>query len=192
MPEPAIDPADFKSRAELTAGLQEILSAPKQNGTLELIVMRPGRGERITPAEIEVSAAEGLPGDHWINGTGHALEDGAGDPDAQICMMMASCIRAIAGDKANWPPAGDNLFIDMDLTPTNMPPGTRFAIGSAEFVVSELPHNGCQDFIDRYGRDACVFLMTGEGKKNRLRGIYARVARDGAVSVGDTVRKLDG
>ena len=192
MPEPAIDPTEFKSRAELTAGLQEILSAPKQNGTLELIVMRPDRGERITPARIEVSAAEGVLGDHWINGTGIALEDGTGDPDAQICMMMASCIRAIAGDKANWPPAGDNFFVDMDLTPTNMPPGTRFAIGSAEFVVSELPHNGCQNFIDRYGRDACVFLMTGEGKKNRLRGIYARVTRDGTVSVGDTVRKLAG
>lgn len=191
MPEPAIDPADFKSRAELTAGLQGILSAPKQNGTLELIVIRPGRGERFTPAEIEVSAVEGLPGDHWSNGTGYAREDGAGDPDAQICIMMASCIRAIAGAKANWPPAGDNLFIDMDLTPKNMPPGTRFAIGSAEFIVSELPHNGCQDFIDRYGRDACVFLMTGEGKKNRLRGIYARVTRDGTVSVGDTVRKLE-
>jgi hypothetical protein len=80
MPEPAIDPADFKSRAELTAGLQEILSAPKQNGTLELILMRPGRGERITPAEIEVSAAKGVSGDHWINGTGHAKEDGTGDP----------------------------------------------------------------------------------------------------------------
>ena len=190
MPEPAIDPTEFRSRAELSARLPEILSAPKHSGSLELIVMRPGRGERITPAEIEVTAAEGLPGDHWINGTGYALEDGVGDPDAQICMMMASCIRAIAGDKANWPAAGDNFFIDMDLTPANMPPGTRFAIGSAEFVVTELPHNACQLFIDRYGREACVFVSTGEGKKHRLRGIYARVTRDGTVSVGDTVRKL--
>ena len=191
MAKPAIDPSEFRSRAELGARLPEILSAPKQSGTLEMIVQRPGRGERVLPSEVRVTAAEGVPGDHWIKGTGHAVESGAGHPDSQICMMMASCIRAIAGDRANCPAAGDNFFIDMYLTPANVPPGTRFAIGSAVFVVSELPHNGCQLFVDRYGREACVFLMTGEGKKNRLRGIYARVTRDGTVSVGDRVRKLD-
>ncbi len=191
MPEPAIDPVNFRSRAELEAQLPDILSAPKDNGTLEMIVMRPQRGERVVPDEMRVTKAEGVPGDHWKHGTGYALEDGTGDPDAQICMMMASCIRAIAGDKSNWPPAGDNFFIDMDLTPANMPPGTRFAIGSAEFVVTELRHNGCQDFIDRYGRDACVFVNVGEGKEHRLRGIYARVTQEGTVSVGDTVVKLD-
>jgi MOSC domain-containing protein YiiM len=191
MPEPAIDPVDFRTRAELAARLPEILAAPKHNGTLEMIVMRPDRGQRVLPERFEVSAAEGVPGDHWKRGTGYALDDGTGHPDAQICMMMAGCIGAIAGDKANWPPAGDNFFLDMDLTPANMPPGTRFAIGTAEFVVSELPHNGCQNFIDRYGRDACLFVNTGEGKSLRLRGIYARVTLDGTVAVGDTVRKLD-
>lgn len=191
MPDPAINPADFRSRDELSALLSDILSAPKQDGRLEMIVMRPKKGERVLPQSLQVTAADGLPGDHWIQGTGYALDDGTGDPNAQICMMMAGCIRAIAGDKANWAPAGDNFFIDMDLTPANMPPGTKVVIGSAEFQVTELAHNGCQDFIDRYGRDACVFVNTGEGKKNRLRGIYARVTREGTVSVGDTVRKLD-
>ena len=191
MPEPAIDPSTFRSREALAAALPSILAAPKDEGTLELIVNRPDRGLRETPQSQIVRGADGLPGDHWIHGTGYALEDGTGDPDAQICMMMAGCIRAIAGDRKNWAPAGDNFFIDMDLTPANMPPGTRFAIGSAEFAVTELPHNGCQDFIDRYGRDACIFVNTGEGKVHRLRGIYARVTLDGTVSVGDKVRKLD-
>lgn len=188
--DPAINPDDFRSRAELKARLPHILSAPKDNGTLELIVMRPDREKRALPASIEVTAADGLPGDHWKRGTGFALDDGSGDPDAQICMMMARCIEAIAGDKDNWAPAGDNLFIDMDLTPANMPPGTRFKIGSAEFVVTELPHNGCQSFMDRYGRDAGIFVNVEEGKVHRLRGIYARVTRDGTVSVGDPVIKL--
>ena len=191
MPDPAINPAEFRSLSALGELLPRILSAPKDNGTLELIIMRPDHGQRVVPESIDVSANAGLPGDHWVRGTGYALEDGTGNPNAQICMMMASCIQAIAGDKANWPPAGDNLFIDMDLTPSNMPPGTRFVIGSAEFVVTELPHNGCQAFIDRYGRDACIFVNTGEGKKHRLRGIYARVMRDGTISVGDRVQKLD-
>ena len=191
MSEPAIDPADFKSLDYLRAELPQMLAnAPKDTGRLDLIVMRPQEDARVVPESFEVTAAGGLPGDHWIQGTGYKLEDGSGDPETQICMMMSGCIRAIAGDKKNWPPAGDNFFIDMDLTPANMPPGTRFAIGSAEFVVTEKRHNGCQKFIDRYGRDACVFVNTGEGKIHRLRGIYARVTKDGTVSVGDEVRKM--
>ena len=148
----AIDPADFKSLDALRAQVPDMLAAaPKDVGRLDLIVMRPEPNARVVPESFEVNAADGLPGDHWTDGEGYALEDGSGDPDAQICMMMSGCIRAIAGDKANWPPAGDNFFIDMDLTPANMPPGTRFAIGTAEFVVSPLPHNGCQQFFIRLG-----------------------------------------
>ena len=187
---PAIDPAEFRSLSELMTELPNILSAPKDDGTLEVIVMRPDEDQRVVPDSFAVTVADGLPGDHWIHGTGIALEEGVGNPGAQICMMMAGCIGAIAGDKDYWPPAGDNFFIDMDLTPSNMPPGTKFAIGSAEFEVSEIRHNGCQKFIDRYGRDACLFVNTGEGKKLRLRGIYARVTQEGNVSVGDKVRKL--
>lgn len=192
MPKPAIDPSDFKSLDTLKSGLKAMLdAAPRDNGTLDMIVMRPEHDARVLPESIEVRAHDGVPGDHWKSGTGYALNDGTGDPDAQICIMMSGCIRAIAGDKEHWAPAGDNFFIDMDLTPANMPPGTAFAIGSAEFVVTELPHNGCQSFIDRYGRDACLFVNTGIGKELRLRGIYARVTRNGTVSVGDTVRKLN-
>lgn len=191
MTKPAIDPSDFKSFDKLLAQLPEILSAaPKEEGCLDLIVMRPEPEARVVPDSFEVTAAGGLPGDHWANGEGYALEDGSPDPNAQICMMMSGCIEAIAGDKEFWPPAGDNFFINMDLTPANMPPGTRFSIGSAEFIVTELPHNGCKKFIDRYGVDACKFVNTGEGKTHRLRGIYARVTQDGIVSVGDKVRKL--
>lgn len=190
MPSPAIDPAAFKDRKQLSSMLDQVLSGPKDNGTLDLIVMRPETERRVVPASITVRKAEGVPGDHWITGSGYALDDGTGDPDAQICIMMSRCIRAIAGDKEFWPPAGDNFFIDMDLTPENMPPGTRFAIGSAEFVVTKLKHNGCQSFIDRYGRDACLFVNTGVGKKLRLRGIYARVTKEGTVSTGDRVWKL--
>ncbi len=190
MPEPAIDPREFRNSEELGRKLAHILSGPKDNGTLDMIIMRPETDKRIVPQSFKVTSADGVVGDHWKRGSGYVLDDGTGDPDAQICMMMSRCIEAIAGDKANWPPAGDNLFIDMDLTPTNMPPGTRFSIGTAELVVTELPHNGCQSFIDRYGRDACVFVNAGEGKKYRLRGIYARVTQDGEITVGDRVAKL--
>ncbi len=117
------------------------------------------------------------------------MADGSPHPDAQICIMNARCIALIAQDRGNWAPAGDNLFIDLDLTPTNTPPGTRLANGTAVIEIIDTPHNGCDKFIRRYGRDARLFVNSGEGKRLRLRGIYGRVAQDGRVSVDDAVRK---
>ncbi len=187
----AIPKTQVQTLDQLTAKLPGLLeAAPKVNGKLDMIIMRPEHGARVPLGTVEVTAKGGVAGDHWAKGCWSSLPDGSPNPDVQICMMMSGCIEAIAGEKANWPAAGDNFFLDMDLTPANMPPGTCFAIGSAEFVVTDEPHNGCQSFIDRYGRDACLFVNTGPGKELRLRGIYARVTRDGSVSVGDSVRKL--
>jgi MOSC domain-containing protein YiiM len=79
----------------------------------------------------------------------------------------------------------------MDLSPANLPAGTRLGIGSAEIEITDVPHNGCAAFIRRYGRDAGVFVNTGEGRRLRLRGIYGRAVKDGVVRVGDKVVKLD-
>ncbi|MEO0991623.1 MAG: MOSC domain-containing protein, partial [Pseudomonadota bacterium] len=112
-----------RSHADLTAELPEVLSGPKDEGRLDLIVSRPSSGERTTPQSVAVSLAGGIEGDHWAKGCWLTTEDGQPHPDVQICIMMSRCIGAIAGDIGNWAPAGDNLFIDMDLTPANMPPG---------------------------------------------------------------------
>jgi MOSC domain-containing protein YiiM len=178
------------SRAELEAGLPHIQGSPADEGRLEAIVARPAHGERHDLASSAISLARGVEGDHWARGCWRTTADGRPDPDVQICIMNARCIGLIAQERANWPPAGDNLFIDMDLTPANLPPGQRLAIGSAVIEITPVPHNGCDKFIARYGRDACVFVNTGEGKRLRLRGIYARVAQDGVVTVGDRVLKL--
>jgi MOSC domain-containing protein YiiM len=178
------------SRSELEAGLDHIRSSPKDEGTLQCIVSRPDHGERRDLASCRISRAGGVEGDHWAKGCWKTTADGRPDPDVQICIMNARCIALIAGERSNWPPAGDNLFIDMDLTPDNMPPGARLAIGSAIIEITPVPHNGCDSFIARYGRDACVFVNTGEGRRMRLRGIYARVVEDGVISVGDRVSKI--
>ncbi|MEO1773366.1 MAG: MOSC domain-containing protein [Pseudomonadota bacterium] len=176
--------------AGLKAQLPQILAAPKDGGRLDLIVSRPGHGERLTPATARLTRTGGVEGDHWAKGCWKSLPDGRPDPDVQICLMMSRVIRAIAGPEDGWPPAGDNLFVDMDLTPANTPPGTRLALGTVEMVVTAVPHNGCQAFIDRYGRDACLFVNVGPGKQHRLRGIYCRVEVEGTISTGDRLRKI--
>ena len=175
---------------ELKAGLPEILASPKDEGILRAIVIRPASGERDDVETCEISLEYGVFGDHWAKGCWLSTEDGEPHPDVQICIMNARCIQLIAQERFNWPPAGDNLFIDMDLTPQNTPPGTRLGIGTAVIEITDTPHNGCASFIERYGRDACVFVNTGEGKRLRLRGIYGRVVQNGRVSVGDPVTKL--
>lgn len=169
--------------AELNEGLAEILRSPKDDGRLAAIVIRPEKGMRQELESCALSLAQGTHGDRWAKGGGQLL------PDIQICIMNARCIALIAQERANWAPAGDNLFIDLDLSPANCPPGTRLAIGTAVIEITDAPHDGCRQFVARYGRDACVFVNTGEGKKLRLRGIYGRVVQDGQVSVGDGVRK---
>jgi len=183
--------AEHLDSADLAAGLAGILAAPKDVGRLDMIVTRPETDAREVLESCRITLAGGVPGDHW-NLRSHVMtEDGKPHPDTQICIMMSRCIGLIAGEKENWPPAGDNLFIDMDMTPDNMAPGQKFSIGTAVLQVTEIPHNGCDKFIARYGRDAAVFVNTGEGKRLRLRGIYARVVQDGVISAGDSVIKSD-
>jgi MOSC domain-containing protein YiiM len=185
-------PASISHRTldELRDRLPQIAASPKDEGEIRAIVARPSHSSRLSLEEADLSLAGGVHGDHWAKGCWLSTEDGKPHPDVQICIMNARCIEAIAGAPENWPPAGDNLFVDMDLTPDNTPPGTRLALGSVELVITDTPHNGCQNFIDRFGRDACLFVNTGEGKAMRLRGIYGRVTRDGTIRRGDRVRKI--
>ena len=177
------------SLAELHEGLPAILGSPKDNGMLAGIVIRPEKGMRRELDGCELSLALGVHGDRWAKDCWMTTEDGSPHPDVQVCIINARCIALIAQARGNWAPAGDNLFIDLDLSPINTPPGTRLAVGTAVIEITDTSHNGCESFIARYGRDACVFVNAGDGKRLRLRGIYGRVVQDGRVSLGDTVRK---
>ena len=133
--------------AELREGLPDILGSPKDNGTLAGIVIRPEKGVRRELDSCELSLALGVHGDRWAKGCWKTTEGGLPHPDVQICIMNARCIALIAQERGNWAPAGDNLFIDLDLTPDNTPPGTRLAIGTAVIEITDTPHNGCDSFI---------------------------------------------
>jgi MOSC domain-containing protein YiiM len=104
--------------------------------------------------------------------------------------MNARVIALVAQDPERWALAGDQLYIDMDLSPENLPPGTRLKIGSAIIEVTPPPHTGCKKFVARFGRDAMLFVNTGAGKQLNLRGINARVVRAGTVRTNDIAEQL--
>ena len=170
--------------------MEDIVDAPKDHGRLEAIVIRPAHNERKPVNSAELSPENGVKGDHWAKGCWKSLPGGNPHPDVQICIMSARVIRLLAGDKANWPPAGDQLFIDLDLSKANLVPGQRLSLGNTILEITDVPHLGCQKFIERYGRDATQFVNSKIGKENRLRGVYAKVIEAGTISVGDLVEKV--
>lgn len=177
-----------RTLAELEAGLAALPPAPRDHGTLELIVVRPDKGTREVVAERNLSRAGGVEGDHWAKGCWKSLDNGNPDPDVQICIMNARIIELIAGPRDNWAPAGDNLFVDFDVSGDALAAGTRLAVGTAELEITDVPHLGCAKFVERYGRDACAFV--NRHKPERRRGVYARVVRDGVVRAGDTISRI--
>ena len=178
------------SQAELEAGLAHVRAAPTDDGVLELIVRRPSVDEREVLEVGELSVAEGLVGDTWKDRGSKRTEDGGPHPEMQLNVMNArAALLAAAGDAERRPLAGDQLYLDLDISHENLPAGTRLTIGEAVIEVTEQPHSGCAKFAERFGQDAVRFFNSPDGKALRLRGLNARVVVPGTIRRGDAVRK---
>jgi len=175
---------------ELHNGLDEIRRSPRDQGVLKLIVRRPGIGEREVLEQGELDLVQGLVGDTWNRRTSNRSFDGGPHPDMQLNIMNARAIALISQSPDRWQLAGDQLFVDLDLSPANLPPGTRLAIGSAIVEVTAEPHTGCGKFVSRFGVDAMKFVNSTIGRELSLRGINAKVVQPGAIRIGDAVRKM--
>jgi len=161
------------SMAELEAGLEEICRAPKVEGPLELMVRRPEVDGRELLSEGELDVAEGLVGDNWQSRGSSGTEDGSAHPEMQLNIMNSRAAMLVAQSKERWPLAGDQFYVDMDLSDENMPPGTQLAMGSAIVEITAVPHLGCKKFTARFGMDAMKFVNSTVGKSLNLRGICA-------------------
>jgi MOSC domain-containing protein YiiM len=173
---------DYVSAALLESGLDEIRRSPSGEGRVELIVRRPAKNEREAVPEAMLDCAEGLIGDTWAEGTAH--------PDTQLTLMNARVALLVAGEADRRQLAGDQLYVDFDLSQENIPSGTRLELGSAVVEITSPPHLGCNKFAERFGPDARRFVNSPVGRELRLRGVNARVVVAGIVRVGDRVRKI--
>ena len=177
------------TRQEVEAGLDVVRAAPKDEGLLELIVRRPAVDEREAVDEAELDLEQGLVGDNWL-ARGRSSGRKPANVNTQVTITGARAIALVAGSRDRWPLAGDQLYVDLDLSRENLPPGTRLAIGTAVVEVSAEPHTGCKKFASRFGLEALKVFDTEEGLALCLRGINTRVVVAGTVRAGDAVRKL--
>ena len=184
--------ATHRTPEELEAFLPQLLAAPRDAGTLELVVRRPGHGEREVLEEGELDQSGGLVGDSWVQRGSRKSPDGGPHPEMQLNVMSARMVSFLAGDPERRPLAGDQLYLDLDLSHDNLPVGTRLTIGDpavrgAVIEVTEPPHTGCAKFVERFGPEAMRFVNGRVGRPMRLRGLNARVVEPGRVRPGDRV-----
>ncbi len=167
--------------------LDVVHAAPADEGRLVLIVRRPAVDERDTVNEARLDLDLGLVGDRW------ATRDTARTPAylaSQLTVISTRLLAAIEPDRARWPLAGDQLYVDLDLCEAHLPAGSRLSIGSSVIEVSQLPHTGCAKFSARFGSEALRWINSPTGRAHRLRGLNARVLRPGSIRVGDAVRRM--
>ncbi|MFT4519930.1 MAG: quinol monooxygenase YgiN [Halioglobus sp.] len=184
------DAVQHPNRRSLEAGLAEIREAPADGGLLEMIVCRPAVGERKTLVEGELDTAVGLLGDNWVERGDKKSADGAAHPSMQLNIMNSRATNLVAGNRERWSLAGDQLYVDMDLSDANLPPGTQLSVGEAIIEVTAEPHLGCLKFVERFGKDAMQFVNSDVGKALNLRGINAKVVQRGRIALGDRLHKI--
>ena len=176
--------------AQLDRGIDHVRDSPADEGRVDLIVRRPAVDEREILVVATLDLADGLVGDTWRARGSSRTPDGSSDPEAQLTVMNTRAAALVAQRPDRRQLAGDQLYVDLDLSEGNLPAGTRLELGTAVIEITSKPHLGCQKFSDRFGKDALLFVNSRLGRDLRLRGANARVVVSGTVSVGDVIRKL--
>jgi hypothetical protein len=182
--------AEHRVLSELEAHLDALRAAPKTDGVLEMIVRRPAVGEREELPEGELDLAQGLVGDNWLARGNDKTPDKKANPEKQLNLMGARVVQLLAGERSRWPLAGDQLYVDLDLSLANLPPGSRLRLGEAVIEVTPPPHTGCKKFVERFGVDAMKFVNSGVGRALNLRGVNAKVVQPGRIRRGERIRKV--
>ena len=175
---------------EIEAGMDWVLAAPDTVGRVEALVVRPAVDQRVSHTQVMFSPEQGVTGDNWLTSCWKKLPGGESDPEVQVAIMSARMIEVLTRDKSRWPLAGDQLFVDFDLSVVNLAVGNRLQVGAAVLEITAEPHRGCRKFSQRFGAEAKAFVNSKQGDAYRLRGVYAKIVSAGEVRVGDDIRKI--
>ncbi|MEM7334639.1 MAG: MOSC domain-containing protein [Chloroflexota bacterium] len=175
---------------QLNEGIPVILESPKNNGRIDLITIRPATNERVLKDEVEISIENGVEGDNWKTRGSNSMPDKSSNPEAKITIMNSRVIKHITQSDSGWEWAGDQFFVEMDLSEENLPAGQQLQLGTAVLEVSAVPHTGCAKFVARFGKDAHKFVNNQYGRSQRFRGVNLKVIKGGTVKVGDTAQKI--
>ncbi len=173
----------FVTFAQLEAELTSIENSPTLQGTVDLIVCRPEVNQRAELEQAVLTLEDGLLGDNWRSRQAHI--------DTQLNLINSRVMAALEKNQSRWQLAGDQFYVDFDLSKANTPAGTRLKIGSAIIEVTAEPHLACGKFADRFGRDAARFVNSSRGKSLNLRGINAKVILPGEVTLGACIARLE-
>jgi MOSC domain-containing protein YiiM len=178
------------SRDRLMAGLDHVRDAPRDRGELVAIVRRPLPGERELVSEAMLDDEVGLVGDDWLTRGSKSTPDGSASPDRQVTVMNARVAELVAGGMQRMALAGDQLYLDLDISVENLAAHSLIRLGDAVLEVSDAPHLGCAKFVERFGAEAMQFVNSRLGRQLRLRGANTRIVVPGAISVGDIASRV--
>jgi hypothetical protein len=176
--------------AEIREAIQNVLDSPKDNGRIEMIVRRPGVNKREVIESGSLDIETGLVGDNWLARGSSRTTNGRGHPEMQLNVMNYRFAELVAGHRGRVQLAGDQLFVDLDLSSENLPAGTRLSVGEAVIEVTAIPHLGCKKFVERFGLDAMKFANSEFGRTHSLRGINAKVVKSGQIQTRDIIQRI--
>jgi MOSC domain-containing protein YiiM len=150
----------------------------ERTGVVHRLCLRLGGGAHRCPDAVAITPDAGVVGDRWAR-------DPKRDVAAQVTLMRWDVATLVAGGGAPPEAAGDNVFVDLDLSEAALPVGSVIRIGAVELVVTDKPHLGCSKFRARFGADAMRWVNAPEHRDRRLRGVNTTVRAGGAIRVGD-------
>jgi hypothetical protein len=178
--------------AELMAALPQVLAAPRDDGPIRSLCLRPGYGERRLVDRLTMTRARGIPGERWETAPWLKLDDGSPDPRIQVSILPVRVMDLVWRDRIGTPHPGDPIVADLDMSLANLPLGSLIRAGTAVLRVTDVFNDACVKWKVRYGQDAKDWVTLPGHPPLRLRGILCSVEQDGEVTLADRLVKLPG
>lgn len=179
---------DHVTAEDCEAALPMVMAAPRTGGRVTGLCLRPAPNHRSFPDRLQMTRAEGIPGDRWLTMPWLRLPDGRPDPQIQVSILQSRVLDLVWRDREGVVHPGDPIIADMDLSEANLPAGTLLRAGTAVLKVSQEPNLGCAKWKVRYGSGSLNWIKAHP--ELRLRGVLCSVEEDGEVGLGDRIEVL--